>query len=144
MGELNLKEQSWLTKPKHLVHQKCGETTNCTPTSIQGNLHKTLSFWPQVASLCPDLQSRKASAWKFCTPMPSAAHKLPKIRVMQRPAPQPTHLIPPKNQHRAKKAVKTAVSTLFLQGRNSQVKTSTVHHKFMWITKWSRSGEISI
>lgn len=70
--------------------------------------YKTVSFWHQVASLCQDLQSRKASAQKFCTPMPSAAHQLPKIRVMQRPAAQPAHLIPKRNQPRAKKSSKNS------------------------------------
>lgn len=40
--------------------------------------------------------------------MPPAAHQLPKIRAMQRPAAQPTHLIPQKNELKAKKPSKNS------------------------------------
>lgn len=49
-----------ITKPKHLVHQKCGETTNCALTSIQGNLQdcKFLTASCLIMSRSPELESK--------------------------------------------------------------------------------------
>lgn len=47
-------------KPKHLVHHKCGETTNCTLTSIQGNLQDCKFLAPSclIMSRSPELESK--------------------------------------------------------------------------------------
>lgn len=49
-----------VAKSKHLVHQKCGETTNCTLTSIQGNLQdcKFLAASCLIMSRSPELESK--------------------------------------------------------------------------------------
>lgn len=49
-----------ITKTKHLVHQKCGETTNCALTSIQGNLQdcKFLTASCLIMSRSPELESK--------------------------------------------------------------------------------------
>lgn len=49
-----------VTKPKYLVHQKCGETTNCTLTSIQGKLQDSKFLAPSclIMSRSPELESK--------------------------------------------------------------------------------------
>lgn len=49
-----------ITKNQHLVHQKCGETTNCTLTSIQGNLQdcRFLTASCLIMSRSPELESK--------------------------------------------------------------------------------------
>lgn len=59
MWKLILKE-SHNNKIQHLVHQKCGETTNCTLTSIQGNLQdcRFLTASCLIMSRSPELESK--------------------------------------------------------------------------------------
>ena len=59
-AETKFERAVMITKTKHLVHQKCGETTNCALTSIQGNLQdcKFLTASCLIMSRSPELESK--------------------------------------------------------------------------------------